>query len=139
MCVCILPPVVPTITSVTDESRPVCEGEQVVLTCKAEGNPKPYLAWKRKGIVLQNSTNTNYTISNLKREDEGNYTCVATNIVDSKSEVANIADVQCECRTNEGLQLKVVKVVFHTYICFGSLLHNFHIMCINIYHMLYIK
>ena len=86
----------PTITSVSGESRPVCEGEQVVLTCEAEGDPKPYLAWKRNSKALQNLTNTTYNISSVKRGDEGNYTCEATNVAGSASNITSIADVQCE-------------------------------------------
>ena len=91
-----LPPVGPTIPSVAGERRPVCEGEQVVLTCKAEGNPQPYLTWKRNGIVSQNSTRTSYTIPSVKRGDEGSYTCEATNVAGSTSNTTSIADVQCE-------------------------------------------
>ena len=94
--VCLLSTVAPTITNITSPNKPVCEGEQVVLTCKAEGNPQPYLVWKRNGIVLQNSTNTNYTISSVRRGDEGSYTCEATNVVNSMSNITSIADVQCE-------------------------------------------
>ena len=86
----------PMIASVAGERQPVCEGSQVVLTCEAEGNPKPYVAWKRNGNVLQNSTSTMYIISSVKRGDKGSYTCEATNAAGSTSNITSIADVQCE-------------------------------------------
>ena len=62
------------------------------------GNPTPYVAWiSASGTVLQNSTNvTSYTISLVMRNDEGNYTCKASNTVGEDIDITSILDVQCK-------------------------------------------
>ena len=88
----------PTIQSVTGVRDPVCEESQVTLHCDATGNPVPYVAWiDASERVLQNSTNiTSYTISQVTRNDEGNYTCKAGNTVGEDISSTNIMDVQCK-------------------------------------------
>ena len=88
-------PIIQNVTAVPD---PACEGNKVTLNCNVTGNPTPYVAWMNvNGTVLQNSTiRTGYTISEVTRNDEGNYTCKATNTVGEDVAYTNILDVQCE-------------------------------------------
>ena len=88
-------PIIQNVTAVPD---PACEGNKVTLNCNVTGNPTPYVAWMNvNGTVLQNSTiRTGYTISEVTRKDEGNYTCKATNTVGEDVAYTNISDVQCE-------------------------------------------
>ena len=87
----------PFIQNVTGVPYPVCERSQVTLHCDATGNPSPFVAWiSAIGTVLQHSTNvTSYTISQVMRNDEGNYTCKASNTVGEDIDSTGILDVQC--------------------------------------------
>ena len=75
----------------------MCEGSKATLYCDVTGNPVPFVAWiNASGIVLQNSTNiTSYTILEVTRNDEGNYTCKASNTVGEDIGSTGILDVQC--------------------------------------------
>ena len=88
----------PTIQSVTGVLYPVCEGSQVTLYCEITGKPSPFVAWiSANGTVLQNSTSvTSYTISQVMRNDEGNYTCKASNAIGEDFNSTSILDVQCK-------------------------------------------
>ena len=88
-------PIIQNVTAVPD---PACEGNKVTLNCNVTGNPTPYVAWMdANGTVLQNSTNvTSYTISEVTRNYEGNYTCEATNPVGEDVASTSLLDVQCK-------------------------------------------
>ena len=88
-------PIIQNVTAVPD---PTCEGDKVTLHCNVTGNPSPYVTWiNGNGNVFQNSTNvTSYTISEVTRNDEGNYTCKASNTVGENVGSTNILDVQCK-------------------------------------------
>ncbi|XP_015771107.1 PREDICTED: hemicentin-2-like isoform X8 [Acropora digitifera] len=53
------------------------EHDTKLLLCVASGNPKPSYTWKRNGAVIQQSQESNYTITSAKKEDKGQYTCEA--------------------------------------------------------------
>lgn len=60
------------------------EGENVKLTCSAEGYPRPTISWKREyGAILpiggQSYTGNELSLSSLVREDRGTYFCIADN------------------------------------------------------------
>ena len=88
----------PTIQNVTGVPYPVCEESQVTLYCNVTGKPSPFVAWiNASGTVLQNSTSiTSYTIPQVMRNDEGNYTCKASNTVGEAVDSTSILDVQCK-------------------------------------------
>ena len=88
-------PIIQNVTAVPD---PAYEGNKVTLNCNVTGNPTPYVAWMdANGTVLQNSTNvTSYTISEVTRNYEGNYTCEATNPVGEDVASTSLLDVQCK-------------------------------------------
>ena len=88
----------PTIQNVTGVPYPVCEGSKASLHCDVTGNPSPNVVWiNASGTVLQNSANvTSYTIYQVMRNDEGNYTCKASNTVGEDIDSTSILDVQCK-------------------------------------------
>lgn len=69
-----------------------CDGDSIKLECHVEGLPEPIIFWEKDGRILQhnNSNNTDFltyfdgeratlTIEHVYPEDEGEYTCVASN------------------------------------------------------------
>ena len=57
-------------------------GDTLSLNCSATGDPRPVISWKRQGAVLpvgrSHRTNDALIVTGLKKEDAGNYICVAT-------------------------------------------------------------
>ncbi|XP_067057024.1 fibroblast growth factor receptor 3-like isoform X1 [Acropora muricata] len=53
------------------------EHDTKLLLCVASGNPKPSYTWKKNGVIIQQSQESNYTITSAKKEDRGQYTCEA--------------------------------------------------------------
>ena len=57
-------------------------GDTLTLNCSATGDPQPVISWKRQGAVLpvgrSHRANDALTLTGLKKEDAGNYICVAT-------------------------------------------------------------
>lgn len=52
------------------------------MFCKAEGNPKPLVAWRKSGGVLQSSiSRTELIIQNVSENDAGTYECEVSNSV----------------------------------------------------------
>ncbi|XP_028301363.1 hemicentin-1 isoform X2 [Gouania willdenowi] len=70
----------------------VVENSQAQLVCVAEGVPQPSLSWEKEGLALSESSGE-YTIlpsgelviDTAQPDDEGSYTCVATNSVGQDS------------------------------------------------------
>ena len=64
-------------------------GGTLTLNCSATGDPRPVISWKRQGAQLpigrSHSSGDALIIRNLKKEDSGNYTCVATSADVSKA------------------------------------------------------
>ena len=88
---------VPPKVRLSGPHRPVTEGDIVTLTCNVtDGVPKPEpIRWLRAKISLDEK-NTTMVLRSIKREQEGTYTCQASNeggsandsikvIVDSKT------------------------------------------------------
>jgi hypothetical protein len=79
----------------SDGNYVVKKGKRVELKCKSSGNPPPEIHWAREdGGVLPMGQRTLHSkqllISRVSREDEGVYTCTATNGVGSPA-TASIA------------------------------------------------
>ncbi len=81
------------------------EGDDVTLSCNADGFPPPTVSWSRNGSPINTSGNsrisssevrTHLTITNVNRTDSGEYRCVANNkLGNATSNVASL-DVQCK-------------------------------------------
>ncbi|CAH1116112.1 unnamed protein product [Phaedon cochleariae] len=83
-----------TITSKEDRPPPVITAGPVnqtlpidsvaIMTCEAQGNPKPIILWYKEGVPVSptqrvNMSNpTHLQIHNLQKNDTGPYTCVAS-------------------------------------------------------------
>ena len=57
-------------------------GVSLKLNCSATGDPQPVISWKRQGSQLpagrSQQINGTLVIRDIKKEDAGNYICVAT-------------------------------------------------------------
>ncbi|XP_036834633.1 hemicentin-1 isoform X2 [Oncorhynchus mykiss] len=76
----------------------VVENSQAQMTCVAEGVPQPTLSWEKEGTPLSD-TSGEYTIlpsgelviDVAQPDDEGSYTCVATNTVGQDSQTVSLS------------------------------------------------
>lgn len=71
----------------------IIEGRDLVLTCPVEGVPLPTTTWFFNGLPVETSDTLqidevtgNLKIIEMTPEDDGVYTCVATNIAGEASE-----------------------------------------------------
>lgn len=71
----------------------VKENETLTLICEASGNPTPNIYWFKDDDLLL-STNTTYQKTS-HRNDDGSYTCNATNSFGSRTSEAFDVDVFC--------------------------------------------
>ena len=79
------------------------EGDNVTFTCNATGNPAPTFRWTKIGSVLTTGSRISLslhgkqlTITNVTREDSGQYVCEATNIVRTVPSDSATLNVQCK-------------------------------------------
>ena len=56
----------------------VLKGQTAVLECKPESSPPAVITWLRNGANLP-GTGNQYSIGDVRAEDEGSYTCEAKN------------------------------------------------------------
>ena len=93
----------PTIT-VQPQARKETEGDNVTLSCNADGNPVPTISWTINGSLIEIKGNSRIsfsknkqqlTIRNVKRTDSGTYRCVASNKFGNASSDAALLDIQC--------------------------------------------
>ena len=79
------------------------EGDNVSFTCNATGNPAPIFRWTKNGSVLTtgsrislSSDGKQLTLTNVTREDSGQYVCEATNNVTTVPSDSATLNVQCK-------------------------------------------
>ena len=77
----------PKITSKSKREVTEHEGKVLLLKCKAEGVPTPFVIWRKDDLVIQNHTglHTNLMRENASEADEGVYVCEASNSAGSDS------------------------------------------------------
>ncbi|KAK7072713.1 Contactin-3, partial [Halocaridina rubra] len=72
------------------------EGKNVTIVCNPEAAPRPTFEWRKDGLVIGRGgrrnilRNGNLIIDPVSREDEGNYTCTATNIYGTDSSTGRL-------------------------------------------------
>ena len=64
------------------------------LSCDASGFPEPQIRWEKSGITL--SLNKQLNIPSSKRNDAGEYVCIASNGVRKEKTVRVYVTVQCK-------------------------------------------
>ena len=75
----------------------VDEGDNLNLTCEANGQPVPSIAWTKSGTTLQTGSGTNtLQLTNIQRSGGGNYVCTAKNMAGSASFNVLVRIVRCE-------------------------------------------
>ena len=85
------------------QNKTKTEGENVTLSCNATGNPAPSISWTKDRSAVNflkislSSDNKQLTITNVNRDDSGDYRCVANNSIGAAvtSDAATL-DVQCK-------------------------------------------
>ena len=76
------------------ENKTVTEGDNVTLLCSASGIPSPTRSW----IKVSGGSHTHsdvLVLTNINRNEAGEYRCEASNKCGNASETASI-DVQCK-------------------------------------------
>lgn len=71
-------------------------GQTVKLTCKADGFPTPTLSWKNpSGRVIKQETELKTTVDvpMKSNQDFGNYTCQATNDVNTDTSTVQVQQI----------------------------------------------
>ena len=71
-------------------------GQTVKLTCKADGSPTPTLSWKSpSGRVIKEEKELKTTVDVLMKSDQdfGNYTCEATNEVNTDTSTVLVQQI----------------------------------------------
>ncbi|KAF7647623.1 hypothetical protein LDENG_00169300, partial [Lucifuga dentata] len=72
-------------------------GSSAMLACDADGFPEPTITWARNNVVLEvgdkyslNEDGSELVIKDVKKLDEGDYTCVAENKAGEKAEEVSL-------------------------------------------------
>ena len=75
----------------------------MTFTCDADGNPTPTFSWTKDGSVVNTTSRITFnadkkqlTITNVDREDSGEYICMATNDVNKVQSNSSTLTVQCK-------------------------------------------
>ncbi|XP_042886203.1 protein amalgam-like, partial [Penaeus japonicus] len=73
----------PSVKALVSQELHVTKGQNVTLSCQAEGNPPPIIRWSRQEGTLpkghRNQEGENVTLAAVDRHHEGTYLCTADN------------------------------------------------------------
>ncbi|XP_021185695.3 hemicentin-1 isoform X2 [Helicoverpa armigera] len=114
----------PTISQ-SMEIYEIIEGKSLTLPCKAVGNPKPVIDWKRNGTAISSSEKYSIedgalVIKNLNESDSTSYTCEAQNYVGSANaafivrvytapKISGLAEVKVIRGSNAVIECNIIK------------------------------
>uniref|UniRef100_A0A3B5AV62 Neural cell adhesion molecule 1-like n=1 Tax=Stegastes partitus TaxID=144197 RepID=A0A3B5AV62_9TELE len=90
--------VLPTIRARQSEVNATADvGSSALLACDADGFPEPTVTWAHNNVVLEtgdkyslNGDGSELEIKDVKKVDEGDYTCIAKNKAGEKSEEVSL-------------------------------------------------
>uniref|UniRef100_A0A3P9PMP2 Neural cell adhesion molecule 1a n=1 Tax=Poecilia reticulata TaxID=8081 RepID=A0A3P9PMP2_POERE len=90
--------VLPTIRARKSEVNATADvGESALLACDADGFPEPTVTWAHNNIVLEtgdkyslNEDGSELVIKEVRKVDEGDYTCIAKNKAGEKTEEVSL-------------------------------------------------
>ena len=114
------------------QNKTITEGGNLNLSCKASGTPPPVVSWARirsgqqfNGSLLQ--------LTNVFRNQAGDYRCKASNNCGTKSSTARIY-VKCKCLFKHGVTSVSVRLVnseveknYEPYVCPYLLSYSAHL------------
>lgn len=90
----------PEFTEILPGQLKVLAGESAVLSCSFNGKPTPEIVWMKNGHEIEEepgkikinieNLNTTFHINEVKIEDEGRYSCEATNVLGRSSTYARM-------------------------------------------------
>ena len=75
-------------------NKTVIEADQAMFHCEATGNPTPTIKWIRDGETVVSGETLSFE---TKKNDSGEYWCLADNGVNPTANASAYLDVQCEC------------------------------------------
>lgn len=78
------------LTATIGTSIQALPGTQISLSCPATGVPPPAISWRKENETLLQS-GTELILGAVNYENEGRYTCVATNIAGSAEASSDLA------------------------------------------------
>ena len=85
------------------QNKTLTERENVTLSCNATGNPAPSISWTKDGSATNSLRislsldNKQLTITNVSRDDSGDYRCVANNNIGA-AVTSNVATLDVQCK-----------------------------------------
>ena len=88
--ICLDKPIIIVFKIVNQDKYNVIVGENVTITCQAEGSPTPDSIIFHNGTSLTNVVKGMTTIKSVNYSDDGQYKCVAKNILGNVSASFNL-------------------------------------------------
>ena len=80
----------------TSSNKTILEGSNVTLHCNATGSPASNITWTKDGSPTALHEGEQYAISNISRQQHGNYKCTAWNGVGEQSKTSFSINVLCK-------------------------------------------
>ena len=87
----------PRITVAPVRKSEVDAGQNLMLTCNADGDPKPKVTWTKDGVPQNqfNSVGSALHLINIQGKDVGSYRCTASNGCGTATSIAFV-NINCK-------------------------------------------